>query len=84
MWTLQHTTSPKREFERSIGMFSEVTIKEAVVRMMKRKERGINELVATRRKLGKRWSKAEKLEKESLNIIWDDTRQVLAGLQVVL
>lgn len=65
-------------------MFSEVTIKEAVVRMMKRKERGINELVATRRKLGKRWSKAEKLEKESLNIIWDDTRQVLAGLQVVL
>ncbi len=50
--------------------YGEVTIREALIRSKGRREKEIDDLVASRRQLRKRWRKAEESEKEGLKAHW--------------
>ncbi len=58
-----------------------MTIREAVVRSKGRREKEIDDLVASRRQLRKHWRKAEESEKEGLKALWDEIRRRLANLR---
>lgn len=58
-----------------------MTIREAAIRLKGRREKGIDDLVASRRQLRKRWRKAEESEKEGLKAVWDEIRRLLANLR---
>ncbi|KAJ8393294.1 hypothetical protein AAFF_G00061950 [Aldrovandia affinis] len=61
--------------------YGEVTVREAVARTKGRREKEINDLVASRRQLRKRWRKADESEKEGLKVLWDEIRSSLANLR---
>ena len=58
-------------YEECSGRFGEVTIRKAVERTKGRREKEIDDLVASRRQLRKQWKKVES-EKEGLKALWDD------------
>ncbi len=58
-----------------------MTIREAVVRSTDRREKEIDDLVASRWQLRKHWRKAEESEKEGLKALWDEIRRRLANLR---
>ncbi len=68
-------------YEECRNRYGEVTIREAVVRSKGRREKEIDDLVASRRQLCKRWRKAEESEKEGLKALWDEIRRRLANLR---
>lgn len=58
-----------------------MTIKKAVVRTKGRREKEIDDLLASRRQLCKCWRKAEESEKDGLRVLWDEIRGRLANLR---
>ncbi len=68
------------QYEVCRNRYGEETIREAVVRSKGRREKEIDELVASRRQLRKRWRKAEESEKEGLKALWDEISRRLANL----
>ncbi len=67
-------------YEECRNRYGEVTIREAVVRAKGRREKEIDDLVASRMQLRKCWRKAEESEKEGLKALWDKIRRRLANL----
>ncbi len=68
------------QYEVCRNRYGEETIREAVVRSKGRREKEIDDLVASRRQLRKRWRKAEESEKEGLKALWDEISRRLANL----
>ena len=68
-------------YEECSNRYGEVTIRETVIRSKGRREKEIDDLVASRRQLRKRWRKAEESEKEGLKALWDEIRRRLANLR---
>lgn len=66
-------------YEECSNRYGEVTIREAALRSKGRREKEIDELVAGRRQLRKRWRKAEEFEKEGLKVLRDEIRSRLAN-----
>lgn len=56
-------------YEECSNRYGEVTIREAAPRSKGRREKEIDELVAGRRQLRKRWKKSEEFEKEGLKVL---------------
>ncbi|KAJ8361990.1 hypothetical protein AAFF_G00407370 [Aldrovandia affinis] len=67
-------------YEECSNRYGEVTVREAVART-RGGEREIDDLVASRRQLRKRWRKADESEKEGLKVLWDEIRSSLANLR---
>ncbi len=68
-------------YEECRNRYGEVTIREAVLRSKCWREKEIDDLVASRKQLRKRWRKAEESEKEGLKALWDEIRRRLANLR---
>ncbi len=68
-------------YEECSNRYGEVTIREALIRSKGRREKEIDDLVASRRQLRKRWRKAEESEKEGLKALWDEIRRRLTNLR---
>ena len=68
-------------YEECSNRYGEVTIREAAIRAKGRREKEIDEVVASRRQLRKRWRKAEESEKEGLRALWDEIRRGLVNLR---
>ncbi|KAJ8356957.1 hypothetical protein SKAU_G00197510 [Synaphobranchus kaupii] len=68
-------------YEECSGRYGEVTSRKTAARIKGRREKEIEDLVASRRQLRKRWRKAEEREKEGLKALWDDIRERLANLR---
>lgn len=62
-------------YEECSNRYSEVTTREAGARTRGRREKEIDDLVASRRQLRKHWRKAEESEKEGLKVRWDEIRR---------
>ncbi len=68
-------------YEECSNRYGEVTIREALIRSKGRREKEIDDLVASRRQLRKRWRKAEESEKKGLKALWDEIRRRLTNLR---
>lgn len=61
------------------GKYGELTFKKPVARTKGRREKEIKKLMTSRRKLRKRWRRADKSEKEGLKVLWDEIKGRLAS-----
>lgn len=68
-------------YEECSGRFGEVVSRKAGIRTKGRREKEIDDLMANRRQLRKRWRKAEEPEKEGLKALWDEIKRRLATLR---
>ena len=68
-------------YEECSGRYGKVTGRKAAEKSKGRREKEIDDLVAGRRQLRRRWRKAEESEREGLKALWDDIRRRLANLR---